>query len=42
MKRELSVVLERGNARLFQRFVGVLTHGIGQRFVEGMQVPVLD
>ena len=42
MKRELSVHLVSGNARIFRRFVGVLTRGIGERFVEGMDVPVLD
>ena len=42
VKRELSVTLVRGNARLFKKFVGVLTRGIGQRFVEGMDVPLLD
>ena len=42
VKRELSVSLVRGNARLFKQFVGVLTRGIGQRFVEGMDVPVLE
>ena len=40
VKRELSVSLVRGNARLFTKFVGVLTRGIGQRFVEGMDVPL--
>ena len=25
-----------------KKFVGVLTRGIGQRFVEGMDVPVLE
>ena len=39
VKRELSVTLVRGNARLFKKFVGVLTRGVGQRFVEGMDVP---
>ena len=34
--------LVRGNAGLFKKFVGVLTYGIGQRFVEGMDVPVLE
>ena len=29
VKRELSVSLVRGNARLFKKFVGVLTRGIG-------------
>jgi hypothetical protein len=44
IKRELSVSLVRGNARLllFRRFVGVLTRGVGQRYVEGMDVPVLE
>ena len=32
----------RGNARLFKKFVEVLTCGIRQRFVEGMDVPVLE
>ena len=36
------VTLVRGNTRLFKKFVGVLTRGIGQRFVEGMYVPVLE
>ena len=40
VKRELSVSLVRGNARLSKQFVGVLTRGIGQRFVEGMDVPL--
>ena len=40
VKRELSVTLARGNARLFKKFVGVLTRGIGQRLVEGMDVCV--
>ena len=42
VKRELSVSLVRGNARLFKKFVGVLTCGIGQRFVDGTDVPVVD
>ena len=42
VKRELSVTLVRGNARLFKTFIGVLTRDIGQRFVEGMDVPVLE
>ena len=42
VKRELSVSLVKGNARLFKRFVGVLTRGIGRNFVEGMDVPVLE
>jgi hypothetical protein len=35
IKRELSVALIKGNARLFKRFVGVLTQGIGRRLVHG-------
>jgi hypothetical protein len=42
IKRELSVRLVRGNARSFRGFVGALTWCIGQRFVEGVDVPVLD
>ena len=42
VKRELSVTFVRGNARLFKKFVGVLTRGFWQRFVEGMDVPVLE
>ena len=42
VKRELSVTLVRGSARLFKKFVGVLTRGTGQHFVEGMDVPVLE
>ena len=41
-KCKLSIGLVHGNARLFKTFVGVLTRGIGQRFVEGMDVPVLE
>ena len=41
VKRELSVSLVRGNARLYKKSVGLLTRGIGQRFLEGMYVPVL-
>ena len=39
--RELSISLVRGNARFFKKFVGVLTRGIRQRFVAGMDAPVL-
>jgi hypothetical protein len=35
MKRELSVALIKGNARMFRRYVGMLTQGVGQRFVAG-------
>ena len=41
-KRELSISLVRGNARLFKKFVGMPTRGTGQRFVEGMDLPVLE
>ena len=41
-RRELSICSVRGNARLFKKFVGVLARGIGQRCVEGMDVPVLE
>ena len=41
-KRELSVSLVLVNARLFKKSVGVLTRGNGQRFVEGMDVPVSE
>jgi hypothetical protein len=33
IKRELSVALTKGNARMFRRYVGMLTQGVGQRFV---------
>ena len=42
VKRELSVTLVQGNARLFKKLGGVLTRGSGQRFVEGMDEPVLE
>ena len=42
VKRELSVSLVRGRARLFKKFVRMLTRGLGQRDVEGMDVPVLE
>jgi hypothetical protein len=35
IKREISVALIKGNARLFRQFVGFLTQGVGQRFVSG-------
>jgi hypothetical protein len=35
IKCEISVALIKGNARLFKRFVGVLTQGIGRRLVHG-------
>ena len=42
VKRELSMSYMHGHARLFKKFVGVLTRGIGQRFVEDINVPVLE
>jgi hypothetical protein len=42
IKRELSVALIKGNARLFRRYVGFLTHGVGQRFVPGGALPLSD
>jgi hypothetical protein len=35
IKREISVALIKGNARLFRQYVGFLTQGVGQRFVQG-------
>ena len=35
MKREISVLLIKGNARMFRRFVGLLTRGVGQRYLSG-------
>ena len=35
MKREISVSLIKGNARMFRRFVGLLTRGVGQRYLSG-------
>jgi hypothetical protein len=35
IKWEISVALIKGNARIFRRYVGFLTQGVGQRFVHG-------
>jgi hypothetical protein len=35
IKRGLTVALIKGNASLFRRYVGFLTHGVGQLFVPG-------
>ena len=35
MKREISVSLIKGTARMFRRFVGLLTRGVGQRYLSG-------
>ena len=35
IRRELSVALIKGNARMFRRYVGWLTQGVGQRFMSG-------
>jgi hypothetical protein len=42
IKPELSVALNQGNARLFCRYVGFLTHDVGQRFVPGGALPLSD
>jgi hypothetical protein len=42
IKRELSVALIKGNARLFRRYVGFLTQGVGQRFVHGGDLPDME
>jgi hypothetical protein len=42
IKRELSVSLIKGNARLFRRYVGYLTQGIGRRFVHGGDLLNMD
>jgi hypothetical protein len=42
IKRELSVALIKGNARLFRRNAGFLTQGGGQRFVPGGALPPID
>ena len=41
-KRELSVVLKQGNARLFRCYVGTLARGIGKRFVAGDELHDID
>ena len=35
MKREISVSLIKGNAHMFRRLVGLLTRGVGQRYLSG-------
>jgi hypothetical protein len=42
IKRELSVALIKGNARIFRHCVGFLARGVGQRFVPGCALSGLD
>jgi len=42
IRKEISLSLIRGNARIFRRFVGSLTRGIGQHFQQGDDTPALD
>jgi hypothetical protein len=42
IKRELSVALMKGNARIFRRYVGFLTQGVEQRFVHGCDLTGME
>jgi hypothetical protein len=42
IKQEISLTLIRGNARLFKRFVGILTRGVGQNFQQGCDLPAAE
>ena len=42
IKKEISLTLIRGNARVFRRFVGGLTRGVGVNFQQGDDFPALD
>jgi hypothetical protein len=42
MRKEVSLSLIRGNARIFRRFVGSLIRGVGLHFRPGDDVPALD
>jgi hypothetical protein len=42
IKRKISVVLIKGNARIFRRYVGFLTQGVGQRFVHGCDLSSME
>jgi hypothetical protein len=42
IKREISVALIKGNARIFRRYVGFLTQGVGQRFVHGCDLSSME
>jgi hypothetical protein len=42
IRKEISLSLIRGNARITKRFVGCLTRGIGENFQQGANMPALD
>ena len=42
IKREISLSLIRGNTRVFRKFSGCLSRGIGVNYQQGDIVPVLD
>jgi hypothetical protein len=42
IKREISVALIKGNARIFRRYVGFLVQGVGQRFVHGCDLSCME
>ena len=42
IKREISLSLNRGDARVFRKFSGCLSRGIGVNYQQGDIVPVLD
>jgi hypothetical protein len=42
IKREISVALIKGNARIFRRYVGFLVQGVGQRFVHGCDLSSME
>lgn len=42
IKREISLSLIRGNSRVFRKFIGCLSRGIGVNYQQGDIVPVLD
>jgi hypothetical protein len=42
IRKEISLSLIRGNARIFKRFVGCLARGVGENFQQGANMPALD
>jgi hypothetical protein len=42
IKREISVALIKGNARIFRRYVVFLTQGVGRRFVHGCDLSSME
>jgi hypothetical protein len=42
IRKEISLSLIRGNATIFQRFVGCLARGVGENFQQGANIPALD